>query len=116
MIARRRLPIIMLAIVLTVIACSDDGTQVTLAELAEEQEQFRGDSVAVCGLLRKFDERDNDHYVLEDEVENRVGVTPRSEVATFVGRRVCVVGAFDVDPEFGRVIQVDSIKRVERRP
>jgi hypothetical protein len=115
-IARRLLRIIMLAIVLTVIACGDDRTQVTLVDLAEEQEQFRGDSVAVCGLVRKFDERDNDYYVLEDEVDNRVGVTPRSAVAGFVGRGVCVVGIFDVDSEFGRVIQVDSVERVERTP
>lgn len=114
--ARCLLPVIMLAVALAVIACGNDTNQVTLAELAQDQERFRGESIATCGLVRNFEERGNSYYVLEDEADNRVGVTPGSEVAAFVGRRLCVIGTFDVEPEFGRVIQVESVERAEREP
>ncbi len=112
--ARWLLPAILLSIALTAISCGDARYQVTLAELAREQERFQGERIVTCGLVRNFQERGDSYYVLEDEADNRVGVSPQSDVAAFVDRRLCVTGTFDVEPEFGRVIQVESVERAER--
>jgi len=84
------------------------ATQVSLAQLADRQEQYAGHTVTVSGTVRHF--TDGGGYdVLEDPEGNRVLLRPESSVANRLGMTVTVTGRFSVDQAAGRVITVESV-------
>jgi hypothetical protein len=82
--------------------------RVSLAQLADQQEQYAGQAVTVAGTVRHF--TDGGGYdVLEDAQQHRVLLQPASAVAGRVGTIVTVTGRFSVDAGVGRVISVASV-------
>ncbi len=95
-----------LVVVMTLAACA--ARRVSLAELADHQGQYAGQTVTTSGTVRHF--TDGGGYdVLEDAAGNRVLLRPESAVADRVGDRITVTGGFALDPSVGRVLSVASV-------
>lgn len=92
-------------------ACGGDPVQVSLAELAGDQEEFSGKAVVTSGRVKRFEGPSGAYYVLEDPGQNRVALTPRRRAAAFEGDSVTVSGIFELKEAFGRVIDIDTITR-----
>jgi len=97
------------------LACAGCGhnPSVTLAQLAQSQQDYIGQQVLTRGTVRQ--ERNPDgssYYVLADAHGALVGLDPAQKVRPFQGRSVQVGGLFEVQPGFGRVIHVVFIALV----
>lgn len=54
------------------------------------------------------------HYVLEDEMSNRVELLPKSSAAVWMGQEVVVTGRFDFQETRGRTLTIQSIRAYRR--
>lgn len=86
----------------------------SLAELAEAQEQWDGRLVHTRGTVRTFAEPL--HYWIEDADHNRVELLPHEEVAALVGTPVEVTGRFTFREGEGRRIAVDEVSVLRSGP
>lgn len=91
-------------------ACSG-ATEVSLANLVNQQNSLDGRAVRTQGVVRTFDEPR--HYWIEDEQLNRVSVEPDAAVRDLVGERVEVSGRFTVSREEGRKIHAQQVNRLD---
>jgi hypothetical protein len=96
-------------------ACADESgpAAVTLAELVAGQEDYSGRLVETRGVVRGFGEAEGattPHYVVEDEIANRVALRPTDVAGPYAGQDVVVVGSFRYSEREGRSIE---IKRIE---
>lgn len=88
-------------------ACSDAARTVSLAELRETPERYAGSTVAVSGTLRSFD--DPEHFWVENDALDRVGLEGGENLRALVGWTVEVRGTFRYDRSAGRRIEVTAI-------
>lgn len=88
--------------------------EVTLAELASDQEEFRGRTVVTEGVVQTFD--DPRHYWIEDAAQNRVELRPMGMVETLVGARVRVEGLFTFADDEGRRIAIEGLEVLTPAP
>jgi hypothetical protein len=87
---------------------------VSLEELATEQEQLAGETVRTSGIVRRFTDPDGaPYYVLEDAADNRVLLSPPDAVARYEGQALAVVGTFEVSATLGRLLHVQSLAAAE---
>lgn len=98
-------------------ACGpEQPREVSLADLAFAMAEHDGALVETVGVVRAFTEAEDDalrdHFVIEDDAQNRVELVPHDAVAGYVGEQVRVVGRFTVDD--GRLLEVDAITPEER--
>ncbi len=111
-----RIPGVLVAATLMLALACDVGpstpTEVSLAQLASDEEAYSGEVVQVVGTVRVFGEEDPSarHYVIEDDRQHRVALLSGQTAASFVGQRVKVVGRFDLSDTSGRLIRVDGIE------
>jgi hypothetical protein len=99
-----------LSVVLLAAACVAGSPQeVTLAELAAQQEAFSGEGVVTEGVLRTDPEPR--HYWIEDTELHRVELQPHDGLSSLVGRRLRVTGTFTFDDSVGRTIRVNAFVR-----
>ncbi|HKY76235.1 MAG TPA: hypothetical protein VJS45_08855 [Acidimicrobiia bacterium] len=85
--------------------------RVSVAELTASQEAHDGRYVRTEGVVRRFGPEDGAlrlHYVVEDDVANRVKLVG-ADPAPLVGRAVEVVGRFRFTEELGRFIEVERL-------
>ena len=102
----------LLGLMMFAVTCSPFGpAHVPLAELADQEEAYIGETVQTTGTVRMFEAegRFARHFVLEDEQRNRVAIVPQDALADFVGERIEVTGRFEFDEATGRVIHLDSV-------
>ncbi len=97
-------------LVAAVLAGCSAPQHVTLADLVAQQEAYAGQQVETSGEVRAFHDPGGTYYVLEDANANRVQVRPADDVARYVGRQLTVVGRFDVLPDAGRVMVIESAR------
>ncbi len=96
-------------------ACgADDPAEVSLQILAREQESWIDDEVVTEGRVVRFRDPDGAYYVLEDDLQNRVALSPGNGAAPHLGESITIVGVFDVDPDIGRVIRIQRISEGQR--
>lgn len=95
-------------------ACGGEPQQVSLAELAREQEEFSGKAVVTSGRIQRFEGPSDPYYVLQDQEQNRVALIPTRRAAPFEGDAVMVSGTFEVKEGLGRVIEIETIERSPR--
>lgn len=108
---RRRwaLAALLAAALLAAVACGPSGpARVTLAELADRQEEFDGREVIAEGVVRTFD--DPKHWWIEDAEVNRVELVGRDGLDELVGSRVRVQGTFTFRDDEGRRIVVEQLE------
>lgn len=102
-------------LLLLVPACgSEDPAEISLEVLAQEQESWIDDEVVTEGRVVRFRDSDGAYYVLEDDQQNRVALSPGNRAAPHLGESVTVVGVFDIDPDIGRVIRIQRISEEQR--
>ncbi|RUO25311.1 hypothetical protein CWE09_00820 [Aliidiomarina minuta] len=94
------------SLLLLLAACSG-ATEVSLANLVNQEYSLDGRTVLTKGVVRTFEEPR--HYWIEDEQLNRVSIEPDAAVRDLVGERVEVSGRFTVSREQGRVIQAQRV-------
>jgi len=101
------------AVLITAIAvgCGGGGIkQVSLAQLAENQEVYDAEQISTSGVVR---EEPNGHgglaFLLSDRRGDLVELEPARKAAPYIGRRVAVSGRFELDPRVGRVIEDSRI-------
>lgn len=85
----------------------------TLAELVVGQEDYGGRRVETRGVVRRFGEAEGAttlHYVVEDEVANRVALRPNGVAERYAGQEVVVVGSFRYSEREGRSIEITRIE------
>lgn len=107
---RRLLALLMLAAVLVGSGCGGGSGEITIAQLAQSQQDYVGQRVTTRGVVRY--ERDPDgrsYYVLADAHGVLVGLDPAGSARAFEGRAVQVIGVFEVQEGFGRVIHIAAI-------
>lgn len=91
--------------------CDRGPEEIPLAVLADQQESYRGEIVTTSGVVRRIgDSADDIHYVLEDEMSNRVELLPKGKAAAWVGQQVVATGRFDFRETRGRTLTIESIK------
>lgn len=86
-----------------------------LEDLASEMDAYDGQEVTTHGLVSEFDEDDGAlarHFVVQDAEDNRVQLLPDEQAEPHVGSMVEVVGEFELDPQRGRLLHVESIEAV----
>lgn len=101
-----------MVLVALVAACGGPRTA-SLADLTWEMEDYHGDEVRTSGVVIGFDESDGaleEHYVIQDADANRVKLLPAEVAQPFAGRTVTVSGAFEYDPERGRLLHIETIE------
>ena len=94
-----------------ILGCGGGNGEVTIAQLAQSQQDFVGQRVTTRGQVRH--ERDPDgraYYVLADAHGMLVGLEPEGAARAFEGRSVQVIGVFDFEQGFGRVIHIAAIR------
>lgn len=96
-------------------ACADESAPatVTLAELVAGQEDYGGRLVETRGVVRRFGEAEDAttlHYVVEDEMANRVALRPNDVAERYAGEDVVVVGSFRYREQEGRSIEIERIE------
>lgn len=92
-------------------ACGGDAVDISLAELAQGQEELSGETVVTSGRIKRFEGPSGPYYVLQDQEQNRVALTPARRAAAFEGDSVSVSGTFELKEGFGRVIDIETIER-----
>lgn len=93
---------------LTLAGCGDRDHEITLAELAANQQAYDGLLVRARGTVKGF--HDPRHYWLEDEHVNRVGLMPPERIAPHLGREVSIVGRYSYARNRGRRITIIEIE------
>lgn len=91
--------------------CGGGGTkQVSLAQLAENQETYDAQQVSTSGVIRKESNGSGGSvFLLSDGRGDLVELEPAGKAAPYIGRRVEVGGRFELDPRVGRVIEDSRI-------
>lgn len=91
----------------------DDGEPepVTLGQIVADQASYDGDLLRIEGVVVGFE--NPEHYVVEDEQQNRVQLMPTDEAAAFEGEQIVVVGRFAFSEDEGRRIEIDEIEAAE---
>jgi alkyl hydroperoxide reductase subunit AhpC len=110
---------LLLLTVLVVVGCGPGApTEVALAELAFTAEDHDGEVVEIVGVVREFtveeDDALEDHFVIEDDEQNRVQLVPHDAVEPYIDEHVRVVGEFTFDETAGRLIEVEEIEPEDR--
>ncbi len=89
-------------------ACTDHGVaDVTLAQLAAQQEDYAGRHVVTTGTLRSHP--DPLHYWIEDENYHRVEIDYAGDLAGRDGEQLTVRGVFRYEKDTGRSLKVITI-------
>ena len=86
----------------------------TVAELVVNQEGYDGRRVETAGVVRRFGPADGAtrlHYVVEDQLSNRVAIVPNDVAERYTGQPVTVVGSFRFSEQDGRTIEIERIDR-----
>lgn len=104
----RHFSLLILSALLVACRGPDSPIEVDLGQLVEQPSQYSGQMVTTWGVLRTFDQPR--HYWIETADLQRVGVTPESQVASYVNQLVQVTGRFDQVEGAGRQLLVDAIK------
>ncbi|SDU04914.1 hypothetical protein [Halopseudomonas salegens] len=94
------------------VACTETANNepitVDLPHLVAEHQAYDGRLVTVSGRVAGFD--DPEHYWLEDDEYNRVGLLPDDLISDRVGQRVQVTGRFSTSRDQGRRIQLSAVQ------
>lgn len=98
-----------LVLLISLHACQRGPQEVSLATLADKQDDYRGVTVTTTGVVTRIGEAGDLHYVLEDEKQNRVELLPGTSAADWVGEAVVVTGRFDFKETRGRVLTIETI-------
>lgn len=94
---------------LSLIACTGDNTaDVTLTQLAAQQDDYAGRQVVVSGTLRSHP--DPLHYWIEDDAYHRVELDFPGDLTGREGEHLTVRGRFRYQPDRGRSIKVVSLE------
>ncbi len=93
---------------LSLAGCGDRVHEISLAELAANQQAYDGLLVRARGTVKGF--HDPRHYWLEDEHVNRVGLMPPERIAPHLGREVGIVGRYSFAQHRGRRIHIIEIE------
>ncbi|HTT06656.1 MAG TPA: hypothetical protein VMF64_15360 [Steroidobacteraceae bacterium] len=113
---RFHLALLTAAVVLALVGCGGNP-EVTLAQLAQSQQDYAGQAVLTRGVVRHERDPDgSDYFVLADPHGTLVGLDPSQKARPFEGRLVHVSGVFEVKPGFGRVIHIVNISLVLDAP
>ena len=114
---RFRNPVLAAAIVtlaalpLAFAACGGDDNgepkDVPLADVVADQDSYNGDTLRLQGTVVGFEEA-VEHYVIEDENQNRVELVPTDQAAEYEGQEVSVVGRFTFADDQGRRIEIEK--------
>lgn len=107
----RRLPGVLLALCLGVVACSGEPRIAALEELRATPDAFDGRPVIITGTLRTFGEAGTraEHFWIENADLDRVGLEGAENLRALVGWTVEVRGTFRYDRTAGRRIEVAEI-------
>lgn len=89
-----------IALLLLLTACSQQEEQVSLVFLTTHASSYDGRQVQVRGVVRGLAEPE--HYWLEDQQLNRVGLHPASVARAYLDQPVIVTGRFTADRSKGR--------------
>ena len=90
------------------VGCAPERTtEATLDQLAQSPAAFDGARVRTRGVVHAID--DPEHYWIETQPGNRLGIRPGSAVAGWLGVEVVVAGRFSWHPERGRRLDVDTV-------
>lgn len=103
-----------LGVLLIVIAWHRDPTPVAIQTLWTVPEEYEGQLVSVDGTVRVFlVGTDNQHYVVEDDHQYRVGLlgVSREDLNRLVGRRVSVDGTLRIT-DHGIMVDVRHIAAI----
>jgi len=96
-------------ILLCLIACTGDSiANVTLAQLAAQQDDYAGRQVIVGGTLRSHP--DPLHYWIEDDEYHRVELTYPGDLKRHEGEYLTVRGLFSYHADRGRSIRVIALE------
>lgn len=94
---------------LSLLACTgDSAADVTLAQLAAQQDGYTGRQVIVSGTLRSHPEPL--HYWIEDDAYHRVELDSPVDLEGREGEHLTVRGLFHYQPDQGRSIKVVSLE------
>ena len=111
--AGMRLPIgsVLLGAVLSgLVGCGGGPSELTLLQLARQQEHYDGRLVSAEGILRAH--AAPRHYWIEDDAFNRVELEEAGDLLELVGTRIRVQGEFRYAPDRGRRIVVEQMVRL----
>lgn len=98
-----------IAALLSLLACTgDSAADVTLAQLAAQQNDYAGRQVVVSGTLRSHPEPL--HYWIEDDAYHRVELDSPVDLKGREGEQLTVRGRFRYQPDQGRAITVVSLE------
>ena len=88
---------------------------VSIPPAYQHVEDLRGSRVRVAGTVRRFQGEGGEHYVLEDEESNRVGLRGPvvARLAELEGRRCQASGELHFDPRRGYYLEADRIDTPE---
>ena len=91
--------------------CSGRGDEVHLSFLVLHSDAYHGRVVTVEGRVRGLEEPE--HYWLEDDHYNRVGLSPDQQAQAYLGQQVRVTGRFEAAGERGRQVRLQQIESLE---
>ncbi len=96
---------------LGIAACGNNGDpeDVTLGEIVQDHDGFNGDTIRVEGEVVGFDEP-VEHYVVEDQHQNRIELQPTDRAAEYEGETIVVVGDFTFSEDEGRQLEIEQIE------
>lgn len=90
------------------VGCAPERTtEAALDQLAQSPAAFDGARVRTRGVVHGID--DPEHYWIETQPGNRLGIRPGSAVADWLGTEVVVEGRFSWHPERGRRLNADTV-------
>ncbi|SFC07696.1 hypothetical protein SAMN05660443_1455 [Marinospirillum celere] len=93
------------------VGCSGSTDEVSLDFLVLHSGSYDGRTLTVEGQVRGLEEPE--HYWLEDDRYNRVGLSPDQEVKPYLDQSVRVTGRFEASGDKGRQIRVHQIEALE---
>ena len=98
-------------LVIGLAACSGAAEEVSLDFLVQHSDSYKGRTLIVEGQVRGIDEPE--HYWLEDDQYNRVGLSPGLQVKGYRDQAVRVTGRFEASSDKGRQLRVKQIETLE---
>jgi len=98
-------------LVILLAGCSGAAEEVSLDFLVQHSDSYKGRTLVVEGQVRGIDEPE--HYWLEDDSYNRVGLSPDQQVKGYRDQTVRVTGRFQASSDKGRRIRVKQIEALE---
>jgi hypothetical protein len=87
--------------------CNAGYQEISLAQLARQQDAYDGRLVETAGVLRSHDAPR--HYWIADSHDHRVELLTEQDLSVSVGQRLAVRGRFLYAPDRGRRIEVESL-------